>query len=103
MLKNMSQYAMLPQPKKYDIIYADPPWEVMAGSKQSRKTGDSQKSMPLSYPTMKLDEIKSYMRWAFEHRNEAKAMGKKASDRIQKDWTWSKAVDKLVKIISKYN
>jgi len=42
----------------YSIIYADPPWEVMAGSKQSRQTGDSHKSLKLSYPTMALDEIK---------------------------------------------
>lgn len=44
--------------KKYKIIYADPPWQVMAGSKQGRKDGDSQKSRPLQYPTMTLDEIK---------------------------------------------
>jgi len=44
---------------KYQIIYADPPWDVMAGSKQSRKDWDSQKSLPLTYPTMTLDEIKS--------------------------------------------
>lgn len=43
---------------KYQIIYADPPWEVMAGSKQSRKAGDSQASLPLTYQTMTLDEIK---------------------------------------------
>ena len=43
--------------KKYNIIYVDPPWEVMAGSKQSRKAGDSQKSLPLKYPTMSLAEI----------------------------------------------
>ena len=45
--------------KKYQIIYADPPWQVMAGSKQSRKEGDSQASKPLAYPTMTLDEIKA--------------------------------------------
>ena len=44
--------------EKYKIIYADPPWQVMAGSKQGRKAGDSQKSQPLQYPTMTLDEIK---------------------------------------------
>ena len=45
--------------KKYQIIYADPPWEVMAGSKQSRKDGDSQKSLKLNYPTMSLEQIKA--------------------------------------------
>ena len=44
--------------KKYNIVYADPPWEVMAGSKQSRTVLDSQKSRPLTYPTMPLDDIK---------------------------------------------
>lgn len=44
--------------KQYSIIYADPPWQVMAGSKQGRKKGDSQKSHPLTYPTMSLEEIK---------------------------------------------
>ena len=44
--------------KKYQIIYADPAWDVMAGSKQSRKEGDSQNSLPLTYPTMSLEEIK---------------------------------------------
>jgi len=45
--------------KKYNIIYADPPWKVMAGSKQGRKEGDSQKSLKLTYPTMELEEIKN--------------------------------------------
>jgi N6-adenosine-specific RNA methylase IME4 len=45
--------------KKYQIIYADPPWQVMAGSKQSRKKGESQASRPLTYQTMTLDEIKA--------------------------------------------
>ena len=47
------------QQKKYKIIYADPPWQVMAGSKQGRKSGDSDKSMPLKYPTMTIDQIKA--------------------------------------------
>lgn len=45
--------------KKYKIIYADPPWQVMAGSKQGRKDGDSERSLPLKYPTMTVDEIKA--------------------------------------------
>lgn len=45
--------------KKYKIIYADLPWQVMAGSKQGRKEGDSQKSLKLTYPTMELEEIKN--------------------------------------------
>jgi len=45
--------------KKYSIIYADPPWDVMAGSKQSRNASDSSASLPLKYPTMSVQEIKS--------------------------------------------
>ena len=45
--------------KKYNIIYADPAWKVMAGSKQGRKKGDSEKSLKLTYPTMELEDIKN--------------------------------------------
>ena len=39
--------------KKYQIIYADPPWEVKTGPPWS----SSGKSQNLNYPTMKLEEI----------------------------------------------
>jgi len=41
--------------KKYNVIYADPPWEVKAGPRWS----SSGKSQDLMYPTMKLEEIMS--------------------------------------------
>ena len=44
--------------KKYNIIYADPPWDVKAGPKQGRSEGDSTSSNDLVYHTMLLDEIK---------------------------------------------
>lgn len=40
--------------KKYQVIYADPPWEVLAGPRWS----SNQKSLPLPYPTMTIKEIK---------------------------------------------
>jgi len=43
--------------KKYQIIYADPPWEVLAGSPNLHIP--HQKSRPLSYNTMSVEEIKS--------------------------------------------
>ena len=43
--------------KKYQIIYADPPWELKAGAGNLHIP--NQKSRPLAYPTMTLDEIKS--------------------------------------------
>ncbi len=39
--------------KKYNIIYADPPWEVTAGPGWN----SNGKSRPLTYPTMSLEEI----------------------------------------------
>jgi N6-adenosine-specific RNA methylase IME4 len=47
---------IIPLPnKKYNIIYADPPWEVKAGP----DWGSSGKSKDLKYPTMSIDEISS--------------------------------------------
>jgi N6-adenosine-specific RNA methylase IME4 len=42
--------------KKYQIIYADPPWELKAGSPNlhAKKQGNR----PLAYPTMTLQEMK---------------------------------------------
>ena len=40
--------------KKYQVIYADPPWEVKAGPPWA--SGGN--SRPLVYPTMTLEEIK---------------------------------------------
>lgn len=42
--------------KKYNVIYADPPWQLLAGSPNlhSKKQGNR----PLEYPTMTTDEIK---------------------------------------------
>lgn len=48
-----------------------------------------------------LEDVMAKMRWAYENRKKAKEMGKKASDRIHKDWQWSKQVDNLLEIISK--
>ena len=48
-------WMMIPLPdKKYQIIYADPPWDV---KKIKRKVRPNQ--IEMDYPTMSLDEIKS--------------------------------------------
>lgn len=41
---------------KYQIIYADPPWELKAGAGNLHIP--HQKTRDLSYPTMSLEEIK---------------------------------------------
>lgn len=50
------KHALLPKPKlpegKYNVIYADPPWEYEHSMTNSRKIENQ-------YPTMKLEEIKS--------------------------------------------
>lgn len=43
--------------KKYNVIYADPPWELKAGAANLHIP--HQKTRNLSYPTMTLDEIES--------------------------------------------
>lgn len=43
--------------KKYQIIYADPPWEVKAGARNLHIP--HQKTVDLPYPTMTLNEIKN--------------------------------------------
>jgi N6-adenosine-specific RNA methylase IME4 len=40
--------------KKYQIIYADPPWEVKRGP----DWGSNETSRILTYPTMSIDKIK---------------------------------------------
>ena len=59
-------------PKRYQIIYADPPWQVKAGPFQPTKGTNSPltlsklglskrptKSLPLPYPTMTTEQIKA--------------------------------------------
>jgi site-specific DNA-methyltransferase (adenine-specific) len=49
---------MIPFPnKKYQIIYADPPWKLKAGSPNLH--AKVQGNRELCYPTMSVDEIKS--------------------------------------------
>ena len=45
--------------KKYDLIYADPPWKQFKGGKKSIRKNSSGK--PLDYPVCSLDEIKEHL------------------------------------------
>lgn len=48
--------AQIPFPnRKYQVIYADPPWDVKRGP----DWGSNGPSKPLSYPTMTIEEIKA--------------------------------------------
>ena len=49
---------------RYDLIYADPPWQQGSGGKKSVRKNSSGK--PLIYPTMSLDDIKEHLRLAPE-------------------------------------
>jgi len=48
------------------------------------------------------DELRHLMRWAYEHRAKAKAMGKKASKRILENWTWEKKTADFLKVMDKF-
>lgn len=45
--------------KKYDIIYADPPWKQSKGGKKNVRENSSGK--PLNYPVCSLEEIKQHL------------------------------------------
>lgn len=38
-----------------------------------------------------LDELKERMRWVAEHRDEARAKGRAASEHVRSEWTWERA------------
>ena len=52
----MIQSNAFPQPKKYHIIYADPPWDLKAGSPNLH--AKHQGNRPLCYPTMTIEQIR---------------------------------------------
>lgn len=47
------------------------------------------------------EQLKKYMRWAYEHREQVKEMGKKASQRVHKDWNWDIQTKKFIRILNK--
>ncbi len=48
---------------------------------------------------IKMDELKKAMRWAYEHQKEVAEKGKKATEEIKNNWSWTHSAEKLVKII----
>ena len=48
--------------KKYDLIYADPPWKESKGGKKNVRKNSSGK--PLDYQTTRLEEIEEHLRQA---------------------------------------
>jgi N6-adenosine-specific RNA methylase IME4 len=50
--------------KRYQVIYADPPWKQSKGGKKSVRANSS--GSPLDYPTMGIDEIKTVIELATE-------------------------------------
>lgn len=46
-----------------------------------------------------LEDLKSKMRWCYEHRAEAKEMGRKAAERIAREWKWSDKIKQLYDLI----
>jgi len=47
------------------------------------------------------NDLKKKMRWAYEHREKIKVMGKKASERIHRDWNWDKVTKDFLDILEK--
>jgi len=47
------------------------------------------------------EDLKRKMRWAYEHRSKLKEMGRQASKRIHKEWTWEKVTNDFIEILNK--
>lgn len=54
--------------KKYDLLYADPPWKQSRGGKKKVRVNSSGKA--LDYPTCSLEEIKNHLEVATSKTNE---------------------------------
>jgi len=48
-----------------------------------------------------LENLRSAMRWCFDHREQAKAMGQAAGERVKKYWTWDHRVRGLVALVDR--
>ena len=68
----MAVINILTTDKKYDIIYADPPWKQSKGGKKSVRANSSGK--PLDYHTCTLDEIEEHLKQAVSHTAENSVM-----------------------------
>ena len=47
------------------------------------------------------EQLRYYMRWCYENRIKAKEMGKKAAERIKREWRWSQKINDLIGIIDR--
>lgn len=64
---------MIPFPnKKYQIIYADPPWKQSKGGKKAVRANSS--GQPLDYPILSLEEIKEILKEADRHTGDNSIM-----------------------------
>jgi len=48
-----------------------------------------------------LEQLRSAMRWCFEHRDQAKAIGQHVAERIKKYWTWEQKVGELATAVGR--
>lgn len=58
----------MPKMKKYQIIYADPPWIIRKGGKKSVRPKSSGEA--LDYPVITTEEISKHLLWATENSEE---------------------------------
>jgi len=47
------------------------------------------------------EDLKKKMRWAYENRTKMREMGKAASERVHKDWTWDTVTKNFIKKLNK--
>ncbi len=54
----------------------------------------------VSTSSRRVDHLAYLMRHVYEHRDEARAVGRRASEVVPRDWTWSSAAARLVSFLN---
>lgn len=80
---------------KYNM--AVPTKEIVPAQRYPKKWGDVGNWYEPDYY-----ELKKYMLWAYEHQEEAKEMGKRASEWVHANWTYDNAAEKMINAIKKH-
>jgi glycosyltransferase involved in cell wall biosynthesis len=62
-----------------------------AGTESNRVSYEGQWAEP------DVDDLRAQMRWIYEHRDEATAMGRAAARRVRQHWTWERAACDLLR------
>ncbi|MFE9558706.1 glycosyltransferase family 4 protein [Streptomyces sp. NPDC006692] len=75
------------------------PFSLVHSVRASELSWAEPERSPIEWAEPRVDGIRRWMRWAVEHQDEAAAMGLRAAQHIQRDWSWEKACWRLIDIL----